>query len=110
MALSIIAYITTVKLCQIMSLPTPEQKDRRSSFEEEMKGKRNRAFLAVKAELAEKEKIKRRLLKQQQKLNRGKKTKINPMDEAVCYVDAQRNMAVTMGERDVKMDVKEKSR
>ena len=30
--------------------------------------------------------------------------------QAVAYVDAQRNMAVTMGERDVKSDVKEKSR
>ena len=30
--------------------------------------------------------------------------------QGVFYVDAQRNMAVTMGERDVKMDVKEKSR
>ena len=30
--------------------------------------------------------------------------------QAVFYVDAQRNMAVTMGERDVKTDVKEKSR
>ena len=29
---------------------------------------------------------------------------------AVFYVDTQRNMAVTMGERDVKVDVKEKSR
>ena len=28
----------------------------------------------------------------------------------VFYVDTQRNMAVTMGERDVKLDVKEKSR
>ena len=28
----------------------------------------------------------------------------------VFYVDPQRNMAVTMGERDVKTDVKEKSR
>ena len=32
------------------------------------------------------------------------------MFQAVAYVDAQRNMAVTMGERDVKSDVKEKSR
>ena len=30
--------------------------------------------------------------------------------QGVFYVDAQRNMAVTMGERDVKTDVKEKSR
>ena len=30
--------------------------------------------------------------------------------QAVFYIDAQRNMAVTMGERDVKTDVKEKSR
>ena len=30
--------------------------------------------------------------------------------QEVWYVDAQRNMAVTMGERDVKADVKEKSK
>ena len=30
--------------------------------------------------------------------------------QEVGYVDAQRNMAVTMGERDVKTDVKEKSK
>ena len=32
------------------------------------------------------------------------------MIQGVGYVDAQRNMAVAMGERDVKADVKEKSR
>ena len=32
------------------------------------------------------------------------------MLQEVGYVDAQRNMAVTMGERDVKTDVKEKSK
>ena len=101
-----------------------EENSRRGSYlEAEMKGRRNKAFNIIKQELADKEKIKRKMLK----LNKGKKSK-KPIDQVffgltsinqymlfyliqgVGYVDAQRNMAVAMGERDVKADVKDKSR
>ena len=126
-----------------MGLPVPSsQASRRESFnlDEKGLGRKNRAFLAVKHELAEREKNKKKRLKaaKKGKLKADPKDEVRmfsvghdgycsvvmsghvsvsashvphvPMFQAVAYVDAQRNMAVTMGERDVKSDVKEKSR
>ena len=54
-----------------------EQNSRRGSYlEMEMKGRRNKAFNIIKQELADKEKMKRKMLK----LNKGKKSK-KPMDQ-----------------------------
>ena len=62
-------------------IPTPSgQASRRGSFGlEEMKGRKNRAFLAVKQELAEREKIKRKKMKAAKK-KKGK-MKQDPQDE-----------------------------
>ena len=61
-------------------IPSPSgQASRRGSFGlEEMKGRKNRAFLAVKQELAEREKIKRKKMKAAKKKG---KMKQDPQDE-----------------------------
>ena len=63
-----------------MSLAPPSpQLQRKSSLEEENKGRRNKAFALIKQELADKEKIKRKNLK----LNKGKKKSKNPIDQVM---------------------------
>ena len=62
----------------------------------ELSGRKNRAFAVIKTEMEE---------KQRQKKSKGKE-----VVETVTYVDAARNMAVLLGERDVKADVKAKNR
>ena len=54
-----------------------EENSRRGSYlEMEMKGRRNKAYNIIKQELADKEKMKRKMIK----LNKGKKSK-NPMEQ-----------------------------
>ena len=83
---------------------------------ENQKGRKNKAFSAIKTDLEEKERQKKKTRSNEVIHTAGAVTKprlyfaINTNVEEVCYVDVQRNMAVTLGERDVKADVKAKNK
>ena len=87
-----------------------------SQSTENQKGRQNKAFAAIKTDLDEKERQKKRTRSNKviQRAAAWSKPKyyfaITTKVEEVCYVDVQRNMAVTLGERDVKADVKAKNK
>ena len=79
----------------------------------ELKGRRNRAFAAIKTDLEERQRLKK--TKSNKVLQGCKDMSLmqscaQAQVEEVTYVDAARNMAVVLGERDVKTDVKAKNR
>ena len=69
--------------------------------DERITTRKNKVFLAVKHQLDDKEREKRK--------RKGKRGGGAVM-EVTEYVDTQRNMAVVMGQRDVKIDVRAKHR